>query len=43
MPCALVGVRLLTGLSNDYESKDRLKEVIRDIKKHIDAALEQEL
>lgn len=39
---SMVGVSLLTSLSNDYESRDRLKEVIRDIKKHIDAALEQE-
>ncbi|MGP5366970.1 UvrD-helicase domain-containing protein [Pseudomonas helleri] len=39
---SMVGVSLLTGLSNDYESRDRLKEVIRDIKKHIDTALEQE-
>lgn len=39
---SMVGVSLLTGLSHDYESRDRLKEVIRDIKKHIDDALEQE-
>ena len=38
----MVGVSLLTGLSNGCESRDRLTEVIRDIKKHIDAALEQE-
>lgn len=39
---SMVGVSLLTGLSHDYESRDRLKEVIKDIKKHIDAALERE-
>lgn len=39
---SMVGVSLLTGLSHDYESRDRLKEVIRDLKKHIDAALDQE-
>jgi superfamily I DNA/RNA helicase len=39
---SMVGLSLLTGLSHEYESRDRLKEVIRDIKKQIDAALEQE-
>ncbi|MHA4967197.1 UvrD-helicase domain-containing protein [Pseudomonas extremorientalis] len=39
---SMVGVSLLTSLSHDYESRDRLKEIIRDIKKHIDAALGQE-
>lgn len=39
---SMVGVSQLTGLSHDYESRDRLKEVIKDIKKHIDAALERE-
>jgi superfamily I DNA/RNA helicase len=39
---SMVGVSLLTGLSHDYESRDRLKEIIRDLKKHIDAALDQE-
>lgn len=39
---SMVGVSLLTGLSHDYESRDRLKEIIRDLKKHIDEALEQE-
>ncbi|WP_408600509.1 UvrD-helicase domain-containing protein [Pseudomonas sp. PLMAX] len=38
----MVGVTLLTGLSHDYESRDRLKEIIRDVKKHIDTSLEQE-
>ena len=38
----MVGVSLLTGLSHDYESRDRLKEIIRDVKKHIDAVLEKE-
>lgn len=39
---SMVGVSLLTGLSHDYESRDRLKEIIRDLKKYIDAAMEQE-
>ncbi|WLH99854.1 UvrD-helicase domain-containing protein [Pseudomonas simiae] len=39
---SMVGVSLLTGLSHDYESRDRLKEIIRELKKHIDAALDQE-
>ena len=40
---SMVGVSMLTGLSHDYESRDRLKEIIRDLKKYIDAAMEQEL
>lgn len=39
---SMMGVSLLMGLSHDYESRDRLKEIIRDLKKHIDAALDQE-
>ncbi|SPO55676.1 UvrD/REP helicase [Pseudomonas sp. JV551A1] len=39
---SMVGVSLLTGLSHDYESRDRLKEVIRDVKKYIDEALAKE-
>ncbi|AHZ80374.1 MULTISPECIES: UvrD-helicase domain-containing protein [Pseudomonas] len=39
---SMVGVSLLTGLSHDYESRERLKEVIRDVKKYIDEALARE-
>lgn len=39
---SMVGVSLLTGLSHDYESRDRLREIIRDLKQHIDDALGQE-
>lgn len=39
---AKAGVSLFTGLSHDYEARNRLKEVIGEIKKHIDDALEHE-
>lgn len=38
---SMVGVSLLTGLSHDYETRDRLKEIIRDLKNHIDLAMER--
>ncbi|AXI60019.1 DNA helicase UvrD [Pseudomonas kribbensis] len=39
---SMVGVNLLVGLSHDYESRDRLREIIHDVKKYIDEALEKE-
>lgn len=39
---AKAGVGLFTGLSHDYEARSRLKEVIGEIKRHIDSALAHE-